>query len=85
MVQVMKQMKQMNLDELRIILTDEIGKLRDGTTSPAAVNAISNASGKYLSSVKLELEIYKMTGKQPELNKVLPARASTRDKSKKES
>jgi hypothetical protein len=38
---------------------------RPGDTTPASVNAISNASGKILSSIKLELDVLKMLGKKP--------------------
>ncbi len=69
-----RKIKQMDFDQLRVILSDEIQKLRDGETNAAAVNAISNASGKYLSSVKLELEIYKMIGKPPDVSGLLPNR-----------
>jgi hypothetical protein len=60
-----KIMKQFSLNELRTILSDEIEKLRSGSTSPANVNAVSNASGKILSTIKLELEIVKLLGKKP--------------------
>ena len=57
----------MTLDEIRAILSDEIHKIRDGETSAAAVNAVSNATGKILSSVKLEMEYFKMVGKTPNI------------------
>lgn len=66
-----KVMKQLNLNELRSILSDEIQKIRDGKSSAAAVNAVSNASGKILSSIKLELEYYKLIGKQPNIPAML--------------
>lgn len=50
--------KQFSLNELRGILSDEI-------TKPAGVNAVSNASGKILSTYKLELEVAKILGKKP--------------------
>ena len=69
------QMKQMDLDELRLMLSDEMRRLRDGDTSAAVVNALSNASGKFLSSIKLELDIYKMIGKPPDgVSGLLPDR-----------
>ena len=64
-------MKQLNLNELRSILSDEIQKIREGKSSAAAVNAVSNASGKILSSIKLELEYYKLIGKQPNIPAML--------------
>lgn len=66
-------MKPMTLNELRSILSDEIGKIREGKTSAASVNAVSNASGKILSSIKLELEYCKLVGKQPQIAAMLPA------------
>lgn len=57
--------KQFTLNELRGVLSDEIEKLRNGSSTPAGVNAISNASGKILSTFKLELEVAKMLGRKP--------------------
>lgn len=57
--------KQFSMNELRGILSDEIVKLRNGSTSAASVNAISNASGKILSTIKLEIEVAKLLGKTP--------------------
>jgi hypothetical protein len=51
------------LDEIRLILSEEIRKIQDGSTTAANVNAISNATGKILSSVKLQMEYYRLTGK----------------------
>ncbi len=62
----------MTFDELRSILSDEINKLRNGDTTAVTVNAISNATGKYLSSVKLQLEMYKMLGQRPDVQGLLP-------------
>lgn len=53
------------LNELRSVLSDEIRKVRSGATTPANVNAVSNATGKILSTVKLEMEYYRLQGKQP--------------------
>lgn len=51
--------------DLRLILADEIHKIREGKTTPANVNAITNASGKILSSIKLEMEYNKLHGRVP--------------------
>lgn len=59
------QLRQFTLGELRGVLTDEIIKLRDGSTTPSNVTAVSNASGKILSSFKLELEVAKLLGRKP--------------------
>jgi hypothetical protein len=65
-------MSQLTLNELRGILSDEIYKIRAGKGTAASVNAISNASGKILSSIKLELEYYKLIGKTPSIKAMLP-------------
>jgi hypothetical protein len=56
---------QFTLNELRGILSDEIDKIRSGATTAANVNAVSNATGKILSTIKLELEAVKLLGKKP--------------------
>jgi hypothetical protein len=53
-----------NLD-IRRMLTEDIMKARSGKVGSAYLNAISNATGKYLSSVKLELEFCKLLGIKP--------------------
>jgi hypothetical protein len=58
----------LTLEEIRILLADSIRDLRSGATSPVAVNAVSNATGKYLSSVKLQLDAYKLVGRQPDID-----------------
>jgi hypothetical protein len=60
--------KAFNINELRTILSDEIRKVRDGSTTAANVNAVTNATGKILSTVKLQMEYCKLTGKNPELD-----------------
>lgn len=57
----------MTLEDLRAILSDEIHKIREGQTSAASVNAISNATGKILSTVKLEMEYCRLTGRTPNI------------------
>lgn len=57
----------LSLEELRAILSDDIRNIRAGTTSAANVNAVSNATGKILSSVKLQMEYYRLTGKKPNI------------------
>ena len=64
---------QMTLNELRGILSDEIRNVRSGQSTAATVNAVTNASGKILSSVKLEMEYYKMLGQTPNIAALLPA------------
>jgi len=55
------------VNDLRTILSEEIVKLREGTTTAASVNAIVNATGKILSTVKLEIEYNKLVGKMPDI------------------
>jgi len=57
----------MNINSLRNILAEEIDKLRQGQTNAANVNAVTNATGKILSTVKLEMEYCKMVGKTPDI------------------
>ena len=45
-----------DLEKLRNILAEEIEKLRDGQTTVANVNAVTNATGKILSTLKKELK-----------------------------
>lgn len=56
---------EMSFRELRGILADEIRRLRDGQSAPPTVNALSNAAGKVIQSAKVELEICKFIGRQP--------------------
>ncbi|MCH8047687.1 MAG: hypothetical protein IID44_28675 [Planctomycetes bacterium] len=55
------------MNELRAILADEIKKIRDGETTAANVNAVSNATGKILSTVKIEMEYAKLLGRAPHI------------------
>lgn len=57
----------LTLDDLRQVLSEAIRDLRAGTANPASVNALSNATGKILSSVKLEMEYAKATGRRPHI------------------
>jgi hypothetical protein len=57
----------LDLDDIRVILSESILELRSGKSTPAAINAISNATGKILSSVKLEMEYHKQTGQRPHI------------------
>ena len=56
-----------NINDLRAILSDEINRIRSGETTAANVNAIVNASGKILGSIKTEIEYNKLLGKVPEI------------------
>ena len=56
------------VNDMRSILADEIKKLRDGNTTASNVNAIVNASGKILSTIKIEMEYCKLTGTTPRID-----------------
>ena len=56
-----------NMGEMRAILWQSIEGIRSGKSSPAQVNAISNACGKFLGTIKLEMEYHKLTGKTPKI------------------
>jgi len=64
-----------NINDLRNILCDEIGKLRNGETTAANVNAVTNATGKILSTIKVQLEYAKLTGKEPDVDFVKKLKA----------
>lgn len=55
-------------NDLRAMLTEEIGKLRAGGTTAANLNALTNATGKILSTVKLEIEYNKLLGQTPHID-----------------
>jgi len=60
--------RSMNIVELREELSASIRGIRDGTRTAANANAITNAAGKILSTVKTEMEYYKLTGKTPKIS-----------------
>lgn len=55
--------KSMTLPELQEVLSDQIRKIEGGETTPAKVNAISNATGKILASVRLQMDYHRLSGK----------------------
>jgi len=60
--------------DMRNILAEEIQRLRKGESSAANVNAIVNATGKILSSVKLELEYNRLLGTLPDIPFIRPGK-----------
>jgi len=60
--------KKMDIQDVRTILAEEIIKLRNEETTPAYVNAITNATGKILSTVKMEIEYAKLIGQTPKID-----------------
>jgi hypothetical protein len=57
-----------NMNDIRAMLCEEIQALREKTTTPANVNAIVNATGKILSTIKMEIEYAKLVNKTPEMD-----------------
>ncbi len=55
------------VNDLREILSDEIIKLRTGKSTAANLNALVNATGKILSSYKIEIEYNKLQNKVPNI------------------
>lgn len=55
------------VNDMRLMLSEEIVKLRTGKTTPGNVNAIVNASGKILTTIKMEMEYNKLLGKTPNI------------------
>lgn len=66
-----KMEKAFNVNELRQVLSEEIRKIRDGSATASNVNAITNASGKIISTIKLQLEYCKLVGKTPDFDILL--------------
>lgn len=64
----------LDINGVRSILAEEIQRLRDEQTTAAALNAIVNATGKILTTVKLEMEYAKLMGVTPAIDfiKVTP-------------
>ena len=57
----------MNIETLRSILIETVTELRAGTTPPGTAEAISNASGKIIASIRLQLEYAKARGEVPKM------------------
>ena len=62
-----KVVREMTFAGIRAVLSEEIEKLRTGKTTAGNISAMSNAIGKYLSSVKVQLEVAKIVGKAPQI------------------
>ena len=69
--------------DVRRVLTEEIEKLRKGDSTAASVNAVVNAVGKILSSVKLEIEYNKIIGKTPDIPFIRSGRKALPDSKEK--
>lgn len=79
-----KQVVSKNINDLREILSQEIDKLREGKTTPASINAITNATGKIFSSIKLELEYAKILGEKPDIRFIKSLTEKTLEKEAKD-
>jgi hypothetical protein len=60
--------KMTSMNDIRAILSDEVSKIRNGDTTASNVNAIVNATGKILSTIKLEIEYNRLLGKTPNIS-----------------
>lgn len=58
-------MKLKNMNDIRGMMAEEIQRLRDEETTAANLNAVSNATGKILGSIKLEMEYARLCGHKP--------------------
>jgi len=56
-----------NTNELRAVLCDTIAAVREKTITPDAAEAVSNASGKIIASLRVELEYRRQRGEVPQL------------------
>lgn len=65
------------MTDIRSMLCEEIEKLRTNQTTPANVNAITNATGKILSTIKLELEYSKLLNRKPTAHGFIELEAET--------
>ncbi len=68
------------INEIRDVLCEEIDRIRAGKTTPANVNAVVNAVGKILTTIKMEIEYAKANGKVPNLPfiELLPPKIPTK-------
>lgn len=64
---------ELNINQLRLMLSDIIRGLRAGTVTPVAANAYANVAGKVLNSYKLQMEYAKALGRTPDIGGLMPA------------
>lgn len=58
----------MNIEILRSMLAEQMVRLKSGKADPKHVNAMCNAAGKVIGSVRLELEYARMLGVTPAIS-----------------
>lgn len=63
----MASLEKMNVDEAMDILADEVRKIRAEETTPQAVQAVSNALGKWFTGLKLKMVYAQMVGVTPDI------------------
>ena len=54
--------------DLRSVLVDQINKLRRGDATPAQTNAVTNATGKIISTLRMEIEYAALVKKTPNID-----------------
>jgi len=59
------------MDQIREVLSRQIQGLEDKTTTPASVNAIVNATGKILTTIKMEMDYAKSLGRTANMDKFI--------------
>jgi hypothetical protein len=60
-------MTPLNIESLRNLLIETVNRLRAGDTPPATAEAISNASGKVIASIRVQLEYARMRNEVPRI------------------
>lgn len=56
------------VNDLRKVLLEQISLVRSGDTTTAKSNAITNATGKILASIRIEMDYSKATGVKPRID-----------------
>ena len=56
------------VNDLRKVLAEQINRVRSGKSTPAQSNAITNATGKILSSIRMEIDYAKLIGETPHID-----------------
>jgi len=54
-----------SMTDIRELLAEQMDALKQEKTTASTVNAMCNATGKFLATIKLEMEFARMVGKQP--------------------
>ena len=62
-----------NIHQLRTALCETVEGLREGTVPPATAEAISNASGKVVQTIRLQLEFARQRNEVPVIPFMDPA------------